>query len=150
MEIDDGAPTAEDMQRVFDTSRSLQWNTVARKIAERTVSSGAEGGLDSLFSSLSKSGFLHVTLVLKKAKKMALGKARMYVVLRVALSRVNATWSRMATICKSFQIALLDQHALQHWRVIRTFKSWGIWREFRMSRSFVFFCLSSDFSRTIV
>lgn len=69
MEIDDGAPTAEDMQRVFDTSRSLQWNTVARKIAERTVSSGAEGGLDSLFSSLSKSGFLHVTLVLKKAKK---------------------------------------------------------------------------------
>lgn len=69
MEIDDGAPTAEDMQRVFDTSRSLQWNTVARKIAERTVSSGAEGGLDSLFSSLSKGGFFTCNFSLKKGKK---------------------------------------------------------------------------------
>lgn len=64
----------------FYTSRSLLWNTTVRKIAERTVSSGAERGLDSLFHSLVRE-LLHV--VFKKAMN---GTASMNVLLRVTLS----------------------------------------------------------------
>lgn len=63
--MDDGAPTAEDMQQClafFDTSRSLRWNTTVKKIAERTVSSGAEGGLDSLFHSFVRERFFICSL----------------------------------------------------------------------------------------
>lgn len=75
----------EDMQHAkrlafFDTSRSLLWNTTVRKIAERTVSSEAEGGLDSLFRSLLRELLLHV--VFKKAMN---GTASMNVLLRVTL-----------------------------------------------------------------
>ncbi len=72
---------------------------------------------------------------------MALGNASMNVLFHVALSWCIATWSWMSTICKCFQIVLLDQHALQHWCVIMTNKIWRIWREFRMSRSLFFLLL---------
>lgn len=62
--MDDGAPTAEDMQHAkclafFDSSL---WNTTVRKIAERTASSGAEGGLDSLFHSFVRERFFTCSL----------------------------------------------------------------------------------------
>lgn len=66
--MDDGAPTAEDMQHAkclafFDSSRrSSLWNTTVRKIAERTASSGAEGGLDSLFHSFVRERFFTCSL----------------------------------------------------------------------------------------
>lgn len=65
--MDDCAPTVEDMQHAkcfaslirLDRAYGIQqWGRLYRW-AERTVSSGAEGGLDSLFHSLVRDLFLH-------------------------------------------------------------------------------------------